>query len=93
MVFKEIANLVNNDVKTLLGQVKVTMLSSCVVCVQNFVKLLTFSNQEVCFKIKNNQLLVEGENLVIKELGVKEVVISGNINKIYFSKETKNVKN
>ena len=38
MVFKEIANLVNNDVKTLLGQVKVTMLSRKVNNIDNITK-------------------------------------------------------
>ena len=90
MLIKEISELVNSDVKVLLGQVKVTMLGAQVVCIQNFIKLVSYSPNEVVFKVKNNEFVVAGVELDIAELGTKEVVIKGKINRMYYVKEAKN---
>lgn len=90
MLVKEISGLVNSDIKTLMGQVKVVMLGSSVVCIQNFLKLLNYSNTEAVFRVKNNELIVSGVGLKIAELGVKEVILQGKINKIHYKKEAQN---
>lgn len=93
MLIKEISGLINSDVKTLMGQVKVVMLGNNVVCIQNFIKLLNYSNNEAIFRVKNNELIVGGVNLKIVELGTKEVVLQGKVNKIYYKKEAQNEQN
>lgn len=93
MLIKEISELINSDIKTLMGQVKIVMLGSNVVCIQNFIKLLNYSNTEARFRVKNNELIVSGINLKIAELGSKEIILQGKINKLYYKKEAVNEQN
>lgn len=93
MILKEISNLINVDVKVLLGQHKITIIGTEFISVQNYLKLLQYSKEKVVLRVKNNELNIEGVNLNILELGNKELAIAGAVNKIYLAKEIKNAEN
>ncbi len=63
------------------------------VYISNFIKILSYSEEKILLKIKNNVLTIAGQNLVIAQLSPKEIVLKGDIlslalkNKI--TKETK----
>lgn len=87
MFLKEISELINSDVKTLMGGVRVIMWGNNAISVHNFLKLINYSDISVEFSVRNNRLVVEGTNLKIAVLGQKEIVLRGKINKIYYKKE------
>ncbi len=87
MLLNEIKKHVDEDMLTLFNEFKLNLIGTKVVCVQNFIKILNFSNEKIVFKIKNNEVIIEGKDFNIAEMGTKDVVITGNINKIYTSKE------
>lgn len=66
---------------------KIVNLGGKAIYIQNYLKLLSYHKHEICLKIKNNEIIISGTNLIIKELGDKNLIITGNINSTYLRKE------
>jgi len=52
----------------------------------NFIKVLEYSMQLVKLKICNNCIIIEGDNIIIKMLDKKEIILQGDIYKVYLKK-------
>lgn len=75
--FSEIKrNIKNID---LSGGYNLINMSGKVLYIEGHLGLTLITKKEVCLKIKNGRLLVEGEDLVLSELSENTVKISGKI--------------
>ena len=50
----------------------------------NFISIDHFSSDKIILKLKENYIVVSGNNLVISKLLIDEILVVGNINKIEF---------
>ena len=82
MFIKELLKYVDADVSTLLGEFKLTLIGTRALFVQNYIKILNYSNDKIIFKVKNDIITILGENFKIKEMGKNEIVVVGNVFKI-----------
>lgn len=89
MIVKELSKYLDQDVATLVGELKLTMIGTRAIFVQNFVKLLSYTNERLVFKIKKDIITVLGENFKIVEMGKHEIVVTGNIFQIASDKGVK----
>lgn len=87
MILKELLNHVDCDLSTLLGEFKIELIGTRAISAQNFIKILNYSNEKIVLKIKNNEVNIEGKDFRIAEMGAKDIVVVGKINKIYMLKE------
>lgn len=92
MILEELTKHIDADFSTLLGEFKLTLIGLRAITVQNFIKILSYTVNKVVFKIKNDEIVVEGENFKIAEMGVKDVILTGEIYKIYSVKGLNNEK-
>ena len=72
--------LKNFDLKN--NDFKLVVIDGSFICIQGFISILKVSEEEIVLKIKSGELLVSGNNLIVKELGDKEITICGNIFKV-----------
>ena len=79
MFVNEILKYVDSDFSTLMGEVKLSLIGTRAISVQNYKKILSYSNSKIIFLVKNKEWIVEGENFKISEMGLKEIIIVGNI--------------
>lgn len=73
-----------NEIK---GDFRLIYVGGKFVQVINYLKILTYNSNLLLLKIMDNQLVVEGTNLIIEELNKREILLKGKINKIYLNKE------
>lgn len=86
MILSEIKKHLDADMLTLLGEFKLQLIGNSALMVQNFIKIITYTSEQVVFKIKNNEVTVSGENFKLAEMGSKDVTIIGKIKNISFSR-------
>ncbi len=84
MVFKELKNYVDNDMKTLLGDFKLYLLDNSAIMAQNFNKIISYSQEQIVLKLKNNELTIIGNNFKIVEMGGGYVVVKGEFKNLSF---------
>ena len=89
---EEYSNILKLPLNELSKDFKVILVGGKIIEILNYIKILTYNENYICLKILNNELNIDGSCLIIKELSKKDMIISGNINKIYLSKEILNEK-
>ena len=70
------------------GSVKIVWINNSI-WITNFIKIIDYAGELIKFKIKNNILVVEGINLKIEMLDKNEIVVSGEIQKVYLEGKSK----
>ena len=73
-------NYVNEILETAklpIGEAK-EVVSLCCVCgktlvVNNYIKILTYSSSHIVLKIKDDELIIDGKDLIIKQLDKKDI--------------------
>ena len=88
MVLSELKNYIDKDMLTLLGEYKFQMMGDYALIVDNFIKISSYSPEQIVFKVKNNELTISGENFKIAELESKYVVVLGKFKNISFVRWT-----
>ncbi len=66
---------------------KYVVINNNIVNISGYKKILTYSTEKVALSVKKNELIIEGNDLKIKELDKGNIVLVGKINKIYLNKE------
>ena len=79
--FDEIGKILNLPAGEIANGFKVIMLNNACY-IEGHRGIKTFADNEICFKIKGGQILVNGDNLSIKNLDQNTAIISGNIVKV-----------
>lgn len=83
----ELSKIIKMPIDEIYKEYKIIYIGGRIVEILNFIKILCYSNEQIALKVTNNVINIEGSKLNIKELSKKDIVVSGNINKIYLSKE------
>lgn len=66
---------------------RVTMIGQLHIYIENYKSLLHFTNNEVRIEITEGELLIQGNDLVIKTMLREELLIEGTINHIQFNEQ------
>lgn len=66
---------------------RITMIGQIHIYIENHKGLLAFSDIEVRLLLKQGQLLIKGEGLVIKVILPEEIVLEGKINQVVYLEE------
>lgn len=88
MFIEELSKITGLPLDETLTNYTLTNVGGRVVSVSNYKKLVSYHPNKVVLKIKNNELIIEGNNLKIAELSGKNVIIKGEIIKSYLLKGT-----
>ena len=86
MFLQEIKGDVDADFLSLIGEFKLNLIGNYVFSAENFIKIISYTNQNIVFKIKNNEVMLCGENFKIIELGSKYAVVKGEICKVEYKR-------
>ncbi|MBQ4558109.1 MAG: YabP/YqfC family sporulation protein [Clostridia bacterium] len=85
----ELVDVAKLPLAELKSATTISLVNSQILLVNNYIKILTYSDTYVALKIKNNELIIEGSNIQIKELNKHDILLQGYFNKLYFAKEVK----
>ena len=66
---------------------RITMIGQIHIYIENHRGLLTFSDTELRLLLKQGQLLVKGENFVIKTILPEEILLEGKIHQVVYLSE------
>lgn len=88
MFLDELSKITGLPISETFHDYKIINIGGKVIYVQNYIKLLTYNQEQIVLKIKNNELVIDGKDLKIAELGEKNILVKGHINKSYLSKES-----
>jgi sporulation protein YqfC len=66
---------------------RVTMVGQIHVYIENHKGLLAFSDKEIRILLKQGQLLIKGQELVIKVIMPEEIVLEGKIGQVLYLEE------
>jgi sporulation protein YqfC len=66
---------------------RVTMVGQIHVYIENHKGLLAFSDKEIHILLKQGQLLIKGQDLVIKVIMPEEIVLEGKIGQVLYLDE------
>ena len=66
---------------------RITMIGQIHIYIENHRGLLTFSDTELRLLLKQGQLLVKGENFVIKTILPEEILLEGKIHQVIYLSE------
>lgn len=66
---------------------RITMIGQLHIYIENHRGVLRFSNQELRLLLKQGQLLIKGDNFVIKTILPEELLLEGRIDQVLFIDE------
>ncbi|RFU61334.1 sporulation protein YqfC [Bacillus sp. V59.32b] len=66
---------------------RITMIGQLHIYIENHRGLLAFTDTEVRLMLKKGQLLIRGNEFVIKTILPEEIMLQGKIDQVYFIKE------
>jgi sporulation protein YqfC len=67
---------------------RITMIGKLHIYIENHRGVLRFSNQELRLRLKQGQLLIKGNNFVLKTILPEEILLEGTIDQVLFIDET-----
>ncbi len=82
---KEIVDTAGLPISEIGGVATFTVVGGLAMVVNNYVKILTYTKEKVVLKLKNDELVVEGTDICIKQLDKSDICLSGNIVRVYYS--------
>jgi sporulation protein YqfC len=68
---------------------RITMIGQLHIYIENHRGVLRFSNQELRLLLKQGQLLIKGDNFVIKTILPEELLLEGRIDQVLFLDESR----
>lgn len=86
MFINELTKITGLPFNEAYNDYKIINIGGKTIYVQNYIKLLVYNTENIVLKVKNNELNICGNNLKITELGLKDIIINGNIYKTFLSK-------
>lgn len=85
-IIEDVSKLTGLPYDSVLTEFSVKMYSSSVLVVSNFISILSYSDLNIIFKLKNNLFSVNGEDLKIIDLDKKDAVICGKFKSMEYSR-------
>lgn len=77
--FSDILEKSGLEISSVLDGFRLINFSNRAVYLEGFLKVVTFENTNISFKMKKGILKINGEDLVIKNLNTNTVLVCGNI--------------
>ncbi|OEH93737.1 sporulation protein YqfC [Bacillus solimangrovi] len=68
---------------------RITMIGQLHIYIENHRGLLVFSDNELRLSLKQGQLLIKGQNFVLKTMLPEEILLEGKIDEVTFVNEKK----
>ena len=68
----------------MLNLPKVTIIGNVQCCIENHRGVIEYSGERVRVAINSGELIVSGQDLVIKYLSSEEIAVDGSINAVYY---------
>ncbi|WP_332632155.1 sporulation protein YqfC [Halalkalibacter flavus] len=68
---------------------RITMIGQLHIYIENHRGVLRFSNQELRLLLKQGQLLIKGDNFVIKTILPEELLLEGRIDQVLYIDESR----
>jgi sporulation protein YqfC len=66
---------------------RITMIGQLHIYIENHRGLLTFTDKEVRLMLKHGQLLIKGQEMVIRTILPEEIMLQGKVDGVYFINE------
>lgn len=86
---EELSQISDIPFNVINGKFKICLLGENLVYLSNFIKVLSYSQEKMSFKVKNNVINIEGQNLQISQISPKEIILKGNILNIGLERSVK----
>ena len=80
--FSDIIEKIGLEESSVLDGFRLVNFSNRAVYLEGFIKIVTFENTNISFKMKKGVLKINGEDLVIKNLNTNTVLVCGNIGQV-----------
>lgn len=80
--FSDIIAKIGLEESSVLDGFRLVNFSNRAVYLEGFIKIVTFENTNISFKMKKGILKINGEDLVIKNLNTNTVLVCGNIGQV-----------
>lgn len=78
-LISEIVDICKLPLDETINKFKIIQIGNGVIYVSNYIKLLDYTLDKIALKVKDGVLEIVGENMVIKQINKKEILISGVI--------------
>jgi sporulation protein YqfC len=76
---KELISICKLPFNEIIDDFKIVQISSKVIYVSNYKKIIDYTNTHLVLKVKNNTIEIEGENLFLSQINKSEIVVKGTI--------------
>ena len=86
---REIADVTGLHINELNNMVGFSSVGGKALIVNNYIKLLSYANERVVLKTKDDELVIEGMNLSIKQMNKNDICLCGDIVRVYFASKVK----
>jgi len=85
----EILDMAKLPLDEIKNKVTISCVGGNILVINNYIKILSYSIKRIVLKIKDNELIVEGDNITIKQLDNRDISLVGNFARISFANEVK----
>lgn len=86
---KEIIDTCKLPIDEMSSTASYTCIGAKAIVINNYLKILSYSNTHIVLKVKDDELVIEGRDITIKELSRKDICITGTIAMVYYAREVK----
>lgn len=84
-ILKELCQITDVSYEEINNQPKIFWYYGVLV-INEYRRLLTYTSENIIVSTKKNRLNIEGFNISIKQISKNELIIKGDIRKVYFEK-------
>ena len=85
-IVEDIAKVLSLPYSDVLNELNIQIVSNKCIYVTNFISILGYDSNKVILKVKNNVVVINGEDLKIKDIEIKSIIIIGKILNIEYSR-------
>ena len=85
-VFEEMASVLSLPYNEVLNEINIQMIANKCISITNFISILGYDSSKVILKVKDNVMVINGENLNIKDIDGRSIIIVGKISSMEYSR-------
>ena len=85
-VFEEIASVLLLPYNEVLNELNIHICSNKCVSISNFISILGYDSSKVILKVKDNVFIINGDNLNIKDIDGRSIIVVGKITGMEYSR-------
>ncbi|MBQ9791975.1 MAG: YabP/YqfC family sporulation protein [Clostridia bacterium] len=85
-LIEEISSICGLPFNEVIKETNIHVFSNKCVSITNFKTILSYSEDKIIIKVKDNVISILGDNLIIKDIDTNSIVIYGKINSFEYSR-------